>query len=319
MKNKLTTLLIVFATLTGCGQPPQTFPSTQHNTSNDYPPVEDDAITESENAVARTANNLENDPADPRFNDDGATSELAPVYTPPPTPTSQDNCRMAQGYKSGNPHAICVVTVQGKLLEVTTAAAFLQMATAAARDGIALVITNGFHTMNQQRHLHTMSTDAAYPGFSLHQTGTAIDIDPAANNWLMNNAATYGFFRTTQRNTTHWEWIMGRSLLGSNPSDCYSSTTNRYVQANTCVQSRGDTHWYTCIGGPSWTEGMMQCSSTFPLTIPQQPSRTECFSITLDREVPLSTCVRNGYDHQPYVCTTVGWVPAVLVNATCSD
>jgi hypothetical protein len=317
MNNYIIKLLVCLVTIVGCG--PVADPTTHVNlntpphTSFDYPPIEDDPITEPEDSIAHIANNLENDPIDPRFNDDGVTVELAPVYTPPSSPTAQDNCRMTQGYKSGNPHAICVVTIQGKLVEVNTAAAFFQMSNAALNDGVTLVITNGFHTMNQQRHLHSMSTDAAYPGFSLHQSGTTIDIDPAGNNWLMNHAATYGFFRTTRNNTTHWEWIMGQTLLGSNPNDCYSSTVNRYVPVNTCIQSRADTHWYTCIGGSTWTEGMLQCASTFPLTLRQQSNRTECFSITLNRQVPLNTCVRNQFDHQPYTCTmtgefTTGWV-----------
>ena len=327
----LLTALILF--LSACGPVPTT--STDQNnsthTSFDYPPIEDNNITEPENANSNAVNNLENDQVEPSLNIDGDTAELAPPFGDPPpdidlgngtvqrSSNLEANCRLAQGYKHGNPHTICVVTVQGKLVEVNTAAAFQRMAAAARADGVTLVINSGFRTMNQQRYLYDLylrgvGNLAAYPGYSNHQSGSALDLGRSANAWLNAHAAAYNFFRTVPTEDWHWEWSGGRALLSANPDGCFSATLNRYVPVDTCVQSRADTHWYTCWGNGSWNAGMLRCGSTFPLTVirPQTVSTT-CYSTTLVREVPLNTCVRNQYDHQAYMCSmtgqfTTGWI-----------
>lgn len=56
---------------------------------------------------------------------------------------------------------------------------------------------------------------AATPGFSLHGWGTAVDIDmmPGVWEWLVKNAAKYGFDNVQGKASGEsWHWVMTRTL-----------------------------------------------------------------------------------------------------------
>jgi hypothetical protein len=117
------------------------------------------------------------------------------------------------GYSHGKPMSIAVTAVEGKNVEVHTAAAFGRMKAAAAMDGVALHIVSGFRTMDKQRELYRAykagrGNLAAVPGFSNHQSGHALDLNTNGRGvygWLTRRAATYGFRRTVPTEKWHWE------------------------------------------------------------------------------------------------------------------
>jgi MYXO-CTERM domain-containing protein len=130
--------------------------------------------------------------------------------------------RNDNGYTSGTPTPITVVTVDSKPVETQTANAYYVMAQAAEREGIQLRVVSGFRTYAQQQYLYNCYRNcncngcnlAARPGYSNHQSGHALDLNTggwntAAYNWLTANGAAYGFRRTVASEHWHWEWWGG--------------------------------------------------------------------------------------------------------------
>jgi LAS superfamily LD-carboxypeptidase LdcB len=121
--------------------------------------------------------------------------------------------RPAKGYRNGRPFPIRLVEVDGKQVEARTAKAFRAMQSAAARDGIQLVIRSGFRAHEKQKELYRKyragrGNPAARPGYSNHQSGTALDIivrDPATLAWMEKNGPRFGFHRTVRSEPWHWE------------------------------------------------------------------------------------------------------------------
>jgi D-alanyl-D-alanine carboxypeptidase len=117
------------------------------------------------------------------------------------------------------------------------AAAWRTMQNAAAADGVTLVVVSAFRSVAQQTSIierkiaRGLTFDAilvasAPPGFSEHHTGRAIDIgtpgsaaleeefaDTTAFQWLMVNAARFGFSLSYPRNNRYgflfepWHWL----------------------------------------------------------------------------------------------------------------
>lgn len=130
------------------------------------------------------------------------------------------NPRSADGYRSGAHHGITVVDVDGRPVEINTAARYLDMQADALADGVALSIVSGFRTMEEQRYLYGCYVHcdcngcnlAASPGYSNHQSGLALDLntsDGGVYDWLSRNAARYGFHRTVPSEDWHWEYLDG--------------------------------------------------------------------------------------------------------------
>ncbi len=123
-------------------------------------------------------------------------------------------CRNAAGYVNGRRFNLCVTTVDGKLVGVRTARAFLRMRAAARARGIRIGIVSGFRTMAQQRYLYHLYVTgrgnlAARPGYSNHQSGLALDLNTASGGvyrWLANNGSRFGFRRTVPSEAWHWEY-----------------------------------------------------------------------------------------------------------------
>jgi hypothetical protein len=118
------------------------------------------------------------------------------------------------GYRDGRAFSCTVTLVDGKPVEVRTAAAFERMRAAASRAGIAVRSVRGFRTMDHQRALYAACRAgrgnlAALPGFSNHQSGHALDLNvtgPGVLRWLERHARDFGFRRTVPTETWHWEW-----------------------------------------------------------------------------------------------------------------
>jgi hypothetical protein len=126
---------------------------------------------------------------------------------------AQTTCRRATGYRRGVRFTICVVSIEGKWVEVNTARAYTKMRAAAARAGISIRIVSGFRTMAKQRELYACYRAgrcplAAPPGYSNHQSGKALDLNTSAGGvytWLSRNGSSYGFRRTVPSEKWHWE------------------------------------------------------------------------------------------------------------------
>ena len=121
-------------------------------------------------------------------------------------------------------------------LSPQTAREWAAMQSAAADEGVTLLIVSGFRSIDYQARLIRKKLNAgqsvseilavnAAPGYSEHHTGRAIDIatpgsrplteefeDSAAFRWLQKNAAEYGFSMSYPRNNRAgfvyepWHW-----------------------------------------------------------------------------------------------------------------
>jgi hypothetical protein len=154
--------------------------------------------------------------ADPALPDDVTPAEAKDIAKDDIEVNTMDvlkTCRKATGYRRGKAFSICVTTVDGKLLEVNTARAYLRMRTAARRGGASLRVVSGFRTMAQQRYLYRLYKQgrgnlAAPPGYSNHQSGHALDLNtsaPRVYSWLTRYGRRYGFRRTVPSEKWHWE------------------------------------------------------------------------------------------------------------------
>jgi GH24 family phage-related lysozyme (muramidase)/LAS superfamily LD-carboxypeptidase LdcB len=148
----------------------------------------------------------------------------APKTPAPKEPASNDaiaqrvrslRTQAGEAYSGGRRiGSITVVSLQNKLVEITTAIQYERMRAAAQREGNTLRIISGFRTMDKQRELYNLylrgrGNLAARPGFSNHQNGIALDLNPEEGNnynWLARNAAKFGFCRTVPSERWHWEY-----------------------------------------------------------------------------------------------------------------
>lgn len=104
------------------------------------------------------------------------------------------------------------------LMSKETAAAYLEMFSAAKKDGIFLEINNAYRSFEEQQKLYQKYKEdpkhtalASPPGFSAHERGDAIDLkvasgDPRVDGWLKKNASKFGFDRDAQGEKWHITW-----------------------------------------------------------------------------------------------------------------
>ncbi len=110
---------------------------------------------------------------------------------------------------------IDVVEIDGEKVAAKTARAWTELKAAAARDGVRLVLNSGFRTHAEQQSLYRSYQNgtgnlAAYPGYSNHQHGQALDIDvtsDAAYDWMHARAPSLGWRRTVPSEPWHWEYF----------------------------------------------------------------------------------------------------------------
>ncbi|MEZ4407935.1 MAG: M15 family metallopeptidase [Polyangiales bacterium] len=118
------------------------------------------------------------------------------------------------GYVHGRAIRVVVTRLDGKPVEVHTAAAFRRMREAATRDRVAIRIVSGFRTMEHQQALYRayrrgQGNLAALPGHSNHQSGRALDLNTSSAGvlrWLERNGRRFGFRRTVPNEPWHWEF-----------------------------------------------------------------------------------------------------------------
>lgn len=127
--------------------------------------------------------------------------------------------RRAIGYVRGQPVELDLVPIgNGFFLARDAAAAYLEMKAAAAAAGVELVVNDAFREMADQQKFYDdlragLRTDpVAPPGWSLHQSGKALDLSTARGTnaafwWLTANAGRYGFKRTVTVEPWHWEYL----------------------------------------------------------------------------------------------------------------
>jgi len=135
---------------------------------------------------------------------------------------------------------------QGKPMRPDTAAAFDRMAAAARKDGLVLLVSDGYRSDAEQAVYFARNPDpkwVAPPGKSLHRLGTELDLGPsAAYPWLLANAERFHFVRRYAWEPWHFGYTLnaGTSSLGykadtrtSLPSfvpEQYSATISRAAQ-----------------------------------------------------------------------------------------
>ncbi|HWM63984.1 MAG TPA: M15 family metallopeptidase [Solirubrobacterales bacterium] len=106
---------------------------------------------------------------------------------------------------SGGGYSGPLVHRQGEGMRPDVAAAFDQMAAAASRDGVALIVNSGFRSDAEQAALFAANPDprmVAPPGRSLHRCATELDLGPeSAYGWLAANATRFGFVQ-------RYSWVL---------------------------------------------------------------------------------------------------------------
>jgi len=94
------------------------------------------------------------------------------------------------------------------------AQAYRQMTADAAAQGVKIGITDSYRTYDSQvelagrKGLYSQGGLAATPGTSNHGWGLAVDLDldATAQQWMRDNAASYGFVEDTPREPWHWAY-----------------------------------------------------------------------------------------------------------------
>jgi hypothetical protein len=84
----------------------------------------------------------------------------------------------------------------------------------AARAGVTIGITDSYRSYEApvdvaaRKGLYSQGGLAAVPGTSDHGWGMAVDLDldPAAQSWMRQNAGRYGFVEDTPREPWHWAY-----------------------------------------------------------------------------------------------------------------
>lgn len=134
--------------------------------------------------------------------------------------------KKAVAFVKGEPTNIILVPLDAPndsfQLRADAARAWNRMARNASEAGISLRVNSAFRTNEEQAELWVkyqtgQGNLAARPGFSSHQSGTAVDVDVDASftsptyKWLEGRASYYGFVNTgkhfKQSEPWHWEFV----------------------------------------------------------------------------------------------------------------
>lgn len=190
------------------------------------------------------------------------------------------------GYTRGTSFPISVVTIDDKPVERDTANAYYVMQQAAAADGVTLRIVSGFRTNAQQRYLYNCYINrncnngnlAAFPGYSNHQSGSALDLNTrgaGVYNWLNRNGARFGFIRTVPSERWHWEWRgggPGGGICGNQDctgEDGFSVGQNgtTFEEDDSCTTLQGPSQYWRSESGGSdgsyaWTGAIAGSNSS---------------------------------------------------------
>jgi hypothetical protein len=126
---------------------------------------------------------------------------------------------------SGGGYSGPLVYRDGEGMRPDVAAAYDQMAAAAAAAGITLIVVSGFRSDAEQAELFAAHPDpkwVAPPGTSLHRCATELDLGPeSAYGWIDANASRFGFIQRYS-----WEaWHMGFNRPPAPCSDAGNAVT----------------------------------------------------------------------------------------------
>jgi Transglycosylase SLT domain/D-alanyl-D-alanine carboxypeptidase len=140
-------------------------------------------------AKATVVGKLDLGSGEPRDVEASAEAEAAA----PVTASGGEGPAIARGGGYSGP----LVYRNGEGMRPDVAAAYDQMAAAAAADGISLIVVSGFRSDAEQAELFAAHPDpkwVAPPGTSLHRCATELDLGPeSAYGWLASNATRFGF------------------------------------------------------------------------------------------------------------------------------
>jgi hypothetical protein len=116
-------------------------------------------------------------------------------------------------FGSGGGYSGPLVYRQSEGMRPDVAAAYDDMAAAAAADGVTLVVVSGFRSDAEQAQLFAANPDprmVAPPGQSLHRCATELDLGPGtAYGWLAANARRYGFLQRYSWEAWHYGFTAG--------------------------------------------------------------------------------------------------------------
>jgi hypothetical protein len=126
---------------------------------------------------------------------------------------------------SGGGYSGPLVYRNGEGMRPDVAAAYDQMASAAASSGITLIVVSGFRSDAEQAELFAAHPDpkwVAPPGTSLHRCATELDLGPeSAYGWIDANASRFGFVQRYE-----WEaWHVGYDRPPAPCSDAGNSVS----------------------------------------------------------------------------------------------
>ena len=180
------------------------------------------------------------------------------LVSPQARALSTFSCEVSKetGYVQGSSFEIKVVSVDGKLVERNTANAYYFMAKAAAKDGVQISVVSGFRTMAQQQYLYNCYVNcacnscnlAAVPGYSNHQSGSALDVNtssPGVYAWLDQHASAFGFVRTVPSEAWHWEY-KGKLPVGGPCGTLKAELRDAWSDAQ--PDQSGDADYIACSG-----------------------------------------------------------------------
>ena len=181
-----------------------------------------------------------------------AEAEAVPPSEPPTA------ARSSPAIASGGGYSGPLEFRQGEGMRPDVASAFDRMAAAAADDGIALLINDGFRSDAEQAVLWEANPDprwVAPPGTSLHRCATELDLGPpTATAWLAANAPRFGFIKRYAWEAWHFGYDAGpapcsaegerltsdQGADGSEPASLPSYVPARFRDAISSAATRWD-------------------------------------------------------------------------------
>ena len=114
---------------------------------------------------------------------------------------------------SGGGYSGSLVYRSGEGMRPDVGAAFDRMASAAAADGLVLIVNSGFRSDAEQAALFAANPDPTWvapPGQSLHRCATELDLGPeTAYGWLAANANRFGFVQRYDWEAWHYGFVAG--------------------------------------------------------------------------------------------------------------
>lgn len=121
------------------------------------------------------------------------------------------------GYVRGIRTPILTYVIGGKdlhgnalRLQCNAASQWEKLVASAEEDGIEIQVNFGFRTNKQQKKMFARNPHkAGKPGFSKHQQGLSVDIEPtkSAVQWMKKNAGKFGFKNSIKKEKWHWTYI----------------------------------------------------------------------------------------------------------------